>query len=227
LLAALPQADYDLLAPALEYFPLPFQTVLHQPRQPISHVYFPTSCVVSLLSSAEGKDGGVEAAVVGQEGMASLGVFLGVETTVLRCAVQAPGEAWRMRAEEFRALVRHDHGLHRLLLRYTQCLLAQVSQSVACVSMHRIEKRLCRWLLGVLTRLDTNQFPITHEYLAAMLGVRRASVTDAARGLRQAGLIRYGRGQVTVLDREALEDSACSCHRTTQAELKRLQRKTD
>jgi CRP-like cAMP-binding protein len=221
LLAALPRREYGRLLPHLESVPLPSRAVLHQPDEPIRHVYFPTGGVVSLLTSLEGGRG-VEVGVVGREGMAGLAVFLGVEGTPARAVVQVPGEALRMRAEDFRAHVGRDTRLHDLLLRYTHAFLAQVAQSVACNARHPVARRLCRWLLLVHSRAGTDRFPLTHEFLAAMLGVRRASVTEAAGWLQEAGLIRCGRGQLTVLDRNGLESNSCGCHRVVEAELDRV-----
>lgn len=216
-----PAGCTNRLLPHLEPVPLAFQAVLHQPDQAIEHVYFPTSGVVSVLTPADGKATGVEIAVVGWEGVAGLPVFLGVATTPARAVVQVPGEALRMPADDFRA--RAGRGpLHALLLRYTHAFLAQVAQATACNSLHPVGKRLCRWLLMVQGRVGTDHFPLTHEFLAALLGVRRASVTEAAQGLQRAGLVRYRRGELTVLDRRGLESASCNCHRVIQAELDRV-----
>lgn len=222
LLAALPPREYERLLPHLEPVSLAFQAALYQPGQLIEHVYFPTSGVVSVLTPADGKATGVEIAVIGWEGVAGLPVFLGVPTTPARAVVQVPGEALRMSAADFRARTAGRGPLHSLLLRYTHAFLAQVAQATACNSLHPVGKRLCRWLLMVLGRVGTDHFPLTHEFLAALLGVRRASVTEAAQGLQRAGLVRYRRGELTVLDRLGLESAACNCHRVIQAELDRV-----
>jgi CRP-like cAMP-binding protein len=224
LLAALPLRERNRLVPYLEPMPLTFKAVLYQAGQPITHVYFPVGGVLSLISTADGRSDGVEVGLVGREGMAGLAVFLRAETAPFRCVVQVPGDCFRMRAEDFRRRVGHDSTLHGILLQYTHAFLTQLSQSVACNSLHPIEQRLCRWLLAVHDRVEVNRFPLTHEFLAAMLGVRRASVTEAASGLRQAGLIRYGGGQLTVLQRPGLEETACGCHRVIQREFDRLPR---
>jgi CRP-like cAMP-binding protein len=213
LLAALPAREYARLGPHLEPVSLAFKDILYEPDCVLPHVYFPLSGVLSLIIPAEGRPGGIEVGVVGREGMAALPVFLGDGVTPLRCIVQVPGDALRMRAEDFRARVSRDSALHSLLLGYTQTLLNQVSQSVVCNSLHPIEQRLSRWLLTVQDRAESDRFPLTHEFLAAMLGVRRASVTEAARKLRITGLIHYGRGELTVLDRPGLESISCGCHR--------------
>jgi CRP-like cAMP-binding protein len=222
LLANLPAREFGRLRPHLEAIPLALRTVLHEPGRPIPHVYFPTTCVISLLCPPDGRQEGIEIGVVGREGLVGLGVFLGAEASAARCMVQVPGEALRMRAEDFRRRVGRNSPLHGVLLRYTHDFLTQVTQSVLCNALHPVGKRLARWVLTVHTRAGTNHFPLTHELLAAMLGVRRASVTEAARQLQQAGLIRYGRGEVTVLDRRGLESSSCGCHRAVDAELARL-----
>jgi CRP-like cAMP-binding protein len=216
LLAALPPREYDRLRPHLEPAPLTTRAILYEPGQPVRHVYFPGSGVLSLLGVLPDGDS-IEVGVVGREGMAGLSVFLGVESGPTRCLVQVPGEALRMAADAFRSRVGRGSRLHGLLLRYTHGLLAQVAQSAACNALHPVEQRMCRWLLMVHSRAGSDRFPLTHDFLAAMLGVRRASVTEAARELRQAGLIRYGQGQLTVLDRPGLEVAACACYRTDQA----------
>jgi len=221
LLAALPQREYDHLRSLLEAVPLAPRAVLYESRQPISHVYFPTTGVVSMLSPPEGKGEGTEVGIVGREGMTALSLFLGVATTPVRCVVQVPGTALRLRAADFLAHLGREGVLHRLLLRYTYAFLNQVSQTVACNARHPVGKRLARWVLLVQARVEADCFPLTHEFLAAMLGVRRASVSEAARTLQQAGLIRYERGLLTVLDRRGLEAAACACYHLIQAEFNR------
>ncbi len=221
LLAALPRRAYRRLLPRLEPVSLLFRAVLQEPSRPIPFVYFPSSGVVSVVIPPDGVGDGVEVGLVGREGVIGLPVFLGADSTPARWVVQVPGEALRTPAEEFRAHAAR-RPLHDLLLLYANAFLAQVSQSVACNALHPVEERLCRWLLTVHTRVDSDVFPLTHEFLGAMLGVRRASVTEAARGLQEAGLIRYGRGRLEVLDRAGLESAACGCHRAAQAELDRL-----
>jgi CRP-like cAMP-binding protein len=222
LLAVLPPEEYALLHPCLECVPLQFKAPVHEPGQPITHLYFPTSGVISLLLPLEERTLGIEVGVVGREGMVGLAVFLGASTTIFRAMVQAPGEALRIPVEDFRSRVGRHTVLHEHLLRFTHLFLSQLSLSIACNALHPMEKRMCRWLLAMHDRVDSDRFPLTHEFLAAMLGVRRASVSEAARGLRQAGLIRYGGGQLTVLDRAGLESAACPCHRKGQGELHRL-----
>jgi len=222
LLAALPPSEYDRLQPHLEEFPLVLKEVLSEVGAAIRHVYFPNSGVISSLSPLEEKSIGIEVGIIGREGMAGLAVFLGMETTPLRCIVQVPGAALRMSATDFCRCAGRDSVLHGLLLRYTHAFLAQVSLALACNSIHSMEKRLCRWLLMMQHRAGVDEFPLTQEFMAAMLGVRRAGVSEVAGKLQRAGLIRYGRGQVMVLDRGGLEASACNCHRLVQAEVDRL-----
>jgi CRP-like cAMP-binding protein len=222
LLAALPAREFERLRPDLERVTLTLRQSLHESGQPISHVYFPSSCVLSLLSCPDSRQQGVEVGVVGREGMTGLAVFLGVDATLARCVVQVPGEALRMAADHFRAHVGRGRALHRLLLRYTHAFLTQVMQSVICNTTHPVVQRLARWVLTVHARAGANQFPLTHELLAAQLGVRRATVSDAARQLQDRGLIRYGRGELVLLDRRGLESAACGCHRVVQAELDSL-----
>jgi CRP-like cAMP-binding protein len=220
LLAAVPVSEYDRLHPHLESVGLPARAVLHEAGQAVAHVYFPVDGVISLLAPAE--EGFIEVAVVGREGVVGLAAFLGAEAAATQSLVQVPGQALRMPAEVFQSAISRDARLHGLLLRFTHVLLTQVSQSVACNSLHPILKRLCRWLLMIHARAGADRFPLSHEFVAAMLGVRRASVTEAAQELQQAGLIRYSRGLMMVLDREGLEAVSCGCHRVTQAELSRL-----
>ena len=223
LLAALPAGDYRRLRPHLEPVSLTPRQVLYQPGLPISHVYFPTRTVLSLLLLANGNgNGAIEVGLVGPEGAAGLPVLLADGLGVGRCVVQVPGEALRMAGDAFRANVRPGRPLHGLLLRYAHAFLTQVSHLVACNSLHPVSMRLCRWLLMVRARAGADRIPMTHAFLAAMLGVRRASVTEVTQALQRAGLIRYGRGEVTVLDCPGLEATACDCYHIVQAEQDRV-----
>jgi CRP-like cAMP-binding protein len=220
LLATLPPAERNALQPHLEPVSLPARTVLYEAGEPISHAYFPTAGVISLLAAQPGRNG-VEACVVGREGFAGLPLLLGTDRSSGRAVVQIPLEVLRMTAGDFRSLVLPGGTLHRLLLRYTNFLVCQVTQSLACGVSHTIEQRLCRWLLLVQDRVG-DRFPLTQELMANMLGVRRASVSEAAARLQQRELIRYARGRVSVLDRAGLEQAACECHRVVQEEWHRL-----
>jgi CRP-like cAMP-binding protein len=221
LLTALTSEVKAHLLPNLELVALPFKEVLYQPRKPIEYVYFPNHGVVSLLTMLE--DGILaEVGLVGDEGMVGIAVFLGVETTNTEAIVQVPGEAMRMKTDVFKNLVKPDSPLYSLLLRYTHALMLQISQSVACISHHSVEERCCRWLLMTCDRAHSDQFPITHDFLSQMLGVRRASVSVVAGMLQKAGLIRYSRGQMTILDRQGLEAFSCECYRRVKEEEERL-----
>ena len=212
LLAALPADEYARLLPHLEPVELSQRQVLWQSEAPIRAVYFPRNCVASLLTPLEHEQP-VEAATVGSEGMAGTSVVLGVGTTRFQAIAQIPGAAARLDADRLVEWLRNSDGaLLPLMLRYAQALQEQTAQSVACNRRHGIDERCARWLLMTHDRVGTDQFPLTHEFLAFMLGVRRASVTVAAGMLQQAGLIRYHRGAITVLDRERLEDASCECY---------------
>jgi CRP-like cAMP-binding protein len=221
LLAALPRRDCSRLLPRLALVPLEHATVLYEAGKPIRHVYFPESGLVSLIAPME--DGALaEAGMVGREGMVGLPVFLGTDSSAFRAVVQVPGEAWRLEAGAFRALARRGRALNDLLRRYLHAFVTHLGQCSACNSHHSVEQRCCRWLLLVHTRIEADEFPLTHEFLAAMLGVRRTGVTEVAGNLQRAGLIRYSRGRVTILDREGLEATSCPCYRVIEAEFAAL-----
>jgi len=219
LLAALPRREYQQLRPFLEIAPLPGKAILQEAGQAVAYVHFPTGGVVSLLSAPRGSGTAVEVGVVGREGMVGLPVFLGARTTPVRWLVQVPGGSLRMRADDLHSRVGRHSRLHELLLLYTQAFLAQLSLGLACNSLHAVEQRLARWLLTVQARVGEDRFPLTHQFMASMLGVRRATVTEAALVLQGAQLIRYGRGQLIVLDRAGLEEASCGCHRDIEAAL--------
>ncbi|MBD2130378.1 Crp/Fnr family transcriptional regulator [Microcoleus sp. ZQ-A2] len=217
LLAALPSEIKARLEPNLERVSLPFKEVLYEPREVIEYVYFPINAVVSLLTIVEERTL-AEVGLVGNEGMVGLSVFLGIEATPFKAIVQVPGEAMRMKADVFKDFVNPDSPLYSLLLRYTHALMCQISQSAACNPNHSVEERCCRWLLMTCDRVQSDQFPITHEFLSQMLGVRRAGITVVAGMLQKAGLIRYSRGQMTILDRPGLEAVSCQCYRLVKEE---------
>jgi CRP-like cAMP-binding protein len=184
-------------------------------------IFFPINAVVSLLTIVEDRTL-AEVGLVGNEGMIGLSIFLGIEATPFKAIVQVPGEAMRMKVDVFKDLVNPDSPLYSLL-RYTHALMFQISQSAACNPHHSVEERCCRWLLMTRDRVQSDQFPLTHEFLSHMLGVRRASVTVVAGMLQKAGLIRYSRGQMTILDRPGLEAVSCQCYRLVKKEEDRLQ----
>jgi CRP-like cAMP-binding protein len=221
LLKAVPAETYERLRPHLEPIQLATGQVLWEPDAPIRSVYFPRTCVTSLIVLLA-EESPVESATVGREGMLGVPVALGAESTSARALAQVPGEAARIPAAAFREAMAQDDALTGLMLRYAQALLEQTSQSVACNRRHAMEERCARWLLMTHDRVGADQFPLTHDFLAFMLGVRRASVTVAAGMLQQAGLIRYSRGKVTILDRARLEEASCECYRVVKAHAERL-----
>jgi CRP-like cAMP-binding protein len=221
LLAALPADDYARLARHLETVALPLKQVLYAPDVPIPHVYFPTEGVCSLLQiMADGT--AVEVATVGHEGLVGLPVFLGVASTPGQALVQVPGAALRLATDIFRREVVCGCPLHALLQRYTQALLVQMAQGLACNHLHPIAARCARWLLQTHDHVRAEEFLLTQEFLAQMLGVRRASVNAAAGALQRAGLIRYARGIITIRDRPGLEAVACECYGIIQAQHDRV-----
>jgi CRP-like cAMP-binding protein len=205
----------------LEAVPLAPKQVIFEANGPIPHVYFPTDGVVSLVTYLE--DGpSVEIATVGREGMVGLSLFLETATIAWRAFGQVPGEALRMRAGSFRDEVERNGAFVRLLKRYTQAMLIQVAQSSACNCAHTIEQRCARWLLQTHDRVGSDEYLLTQEFLAQMLGVRRSSVSQVAGGLQKAGLIRYVRGRITVLNRAGLEATSCECYGFIRGEFERL-----
>ncbi len=217
LLAALPPDEYARLAPYLETIALTFKQVLYAPDEPITHIYFPTEGVASLLQlNTDGT--AVEVATVGNEGMVGLPVFLGLESTPGQAIVQIVGAGQRIPAGVFRREVPAGTPLHELLHRYTQALMAQ---GAACNRLHPIQERCARWLAMTRDRVRGDTFELTQEFLAQMLGTRRAAVSEAAGALQEEGLIRYTRGTITVLDRAGLEEAACACYGIIRAQYER------
>jgi CRP-like cAMP-binding protein len=215
LLAALPVKEHRRLAPHLDRVSLePGQLLFDLGR--ISHVYFPTSGVISKVVRMDDGDG-VEAGMVGKEGMIPLCLFMELDSTPFRAIVQNVGEAWRIEAAEFQALVKPGQLLHSVLLRFAAAFMAQVSQSAGCNRLHSLDKRYCRWLLMTQDRLRSNEFILKQEFAAGMLGVRRMTITPVAKKLQNAGLIQYRRGRITILDRNRLEAASCECYRRVQA----------
>jgi CRP-like cAMP-binding protein len=210
----------------METVSLNFQQIIYAPNQSIDYVYFPNSGIISLVNITE--DGRtIEAAMVGNEGMAGIPVFLGADRMPGQAISQVVGNALRMKADVFKYEVTPDTSLYNLLLRYTQALLNQISQSVACNCLHSVERRCCRWLLMCHDRVRSDQFTLTQELLSQMLGVRRASVSEVAATLQKEGLIRYNRGKITIRDRLGLEATACECYRVVKEEFERLLRRLD
>ena len=221
LLAALPTAEFERLAPHLERAPLLLGHTLYEPGGQLQHVYFPTTAIVSLLYVLE-SGASAEIAGVGNEGMVGISLFMGGDTTSSSAVVQASGQSYRLPGRLLKAEFDRGGLMQRVLLRYTQALLTQMSQTVACNRHHSIEQQLCRWLLLTLDRLPSNDVVITHELVAGALGVRRESITEAAGNLQRAGIVRYRRGHIAVLKREGLEAGACECYAVVKKELHRL-----
>jgi CRP-like cAMP-binding protein len=219
LLSALPAGERRRLR--LERVAANLREVIYEPDGPIPHVDFPLNCVDSLLVIM-GDGLIVEAGTVGNEGMVGLPLFLGADRSPHRALIQVPGDALRMRAEDFREELRRDGALTDLLRRYNQGLMTQMAYSVACNRLHSVEERMCRWLLMTHDRVGADRYPLTQEFLAQMLGVRRPSVTVVAGVLQKAGLIAYARGWVVILDRAGLEATSCECYRVVRDEFDRL-----
>lgn len=212
LLLALPRADYKELQKDLQDVTLPHGRVLFDARKRITHVYFPQRCVISLVAPIEGEKG-VEVAIVGNEGMAGLGVFLGVDTASIQAVIQIPDAAKRLTVAAFRRALARGTAMRRLMLRYSDAMLSQLAQCSACNQRHRVVQRCARWFLMTHDRVGDDQFLLTQEFLGQMLDVERPTVSRAARQLQAAGAIRYSRGRVTVTNRASLEGAACSCYR--------------
>jgi CRP-like cAMP-binding protein len=221
LLAALPAADLTRLRPQLERVPLPLGAVIYESGGEQGYVYFPASGIVSLLYVMN--DGSAaEIAVVGNEGMVGIALFMGGETTPSRAVVQSAGSAWRLEAAQIKAEFARGGALQRVLLLYTQALITMMTQTAVCNRHHVLEQQLCRWLLLSLDRLPSNQLVMTQQLIANMLGVRREGVTEAAGRLQADGLINYSRGRINVLDRAKLEKRACECYAVVRRECDRL-----
>lgn len=221
LLSALPPNDFERVAPHLELVPMPLGQVLYESGGKLGHVYFPTTSIVSLLYVME--DGSsAEIAVVGYEGILGISLFMGGETTPSRAVVQSAGYGYRLSAQMLKQEFSRGGATMHLLLRYTQALITQMAQTAVCNRHHSVEQQLCRWLLLSLDRLPSNELTMTQELIANMLGVRREGVTEAAGNLQRAGLIRYARGHIVVLDRPRLERSVCECYSVVKKEFDRL-----
>jgi len=212
LLAAVPDKDYRCLRAALEPVTLTFGEVLYEPGQTIHHIYFPGASLVSLLTLADGHLA-LEVGLIGREGMVGVPLVLGHNASSVRALVQGSGTAMRMTAARFRKEFQASSPLQRELYSYTHTLMAQISQTAACNRFHVVEERLARWLLMTHDRVKSDRFHMTHEFLGHMLGVRRVGVTKAAQALQERKLIRYSRGDITMLDRRGLEVAACGCYR--------------
>ncbi len=221
LLAAFPAAEYERLAPHLELVEMPLGQVLSESGGRLEHVYFPTNCIVSIQYVLE--DGAcAEIAVVGNEGILGISLFMGGNTTLSRAVVRSAGTAYRLKSELLQQEFSRAGPVLRLLLRYTQALITQMTQTAVCNRHHSVEQQLCRALLLSLDRVPTTTLVMTQELIANMLGVRREGVTEAAGHLQRAGLIRYSRGRIEVLDRPGLEHAVCECYGVVRLEFERL-----
>ncbi|HEY8035249.1 MAG TPA: Crp/Fnr family transcriptional regulator [Methylobacter sp.] len=226
LLNALPVDEYQRLLPHLELVQMPLGKVLYESGDELHHAYFPTTCIVSKLYVME-NGASAEIAVVGNDGMIGIALFMGGGSMPNRAVVRSAGYAYRLRAplliQEFdRSGGRRSGGLHGVLLRYTQALITQMAQMAVCNRHHSVNQQLCRWLLLTLDRLPSNEVSITQELIASMLGVRREGVTEAAGKLQKDGLIVYSRGHIRVLDRPGLEARVCECYQVVHSESSRL-----
>ena len=221
LLAAFPRAEYDRVADDLELVAMPLGQVLSESGRTMQYVYFPSTCIVSLLYVLE--DGSsAEIAVVGNEGVVGFSLFMGGGSTPSRAVVRGGGHAYRLKANLLVQEFERGGPVQRLLLRYTQALITQMTQTAVCNRHHSVEQQLCRTLLLTLERLNGTSLTLTHELIAGILGVRREGISEAAGNLQRAGLIRYSRGQIEVLDRAGLEQAACECYRVVKVEFERL-----
>jgi CRP-like cAMP-binding protein len=220
-LAALPPEALERITPFLEVTALPLGKVLYESGDTLRHVYFPIDAIVSLLYvMANGAS--AEIAVVGNEGVVGLALFMGGESTTNRAIVQSSGTAYRLLGKRFKDEVNRHTELLRVMLRYSQALITQMAQTAVCNRHHSIDQQLCRWLLLSLDRLSGNHLTMTQELIANMLGVRREGVTEAAGRLQRLGVITYRRGQITVLDRSRLEQLCCECYAVVKKETDRL-----
>jgi CRP-like cAMP-binding protein len=221
LLALLPAAEMTALAVHLELVPLRLGEMLYEPGGQLQHVYFPTTAIVSLHYVLE-SGASAESAGVGNEGVVGIALFMGGNTTSSSAVVQTAGHAYRLPGRLVKQEFERAGVMQRLLLRYTQALMTQMAQTAACNRHHSVEQQLCRWLLLTLDRMLTRDLVMTQELVASMLGVRREGITEAAGNLQRAGMIRYRRGHIEVLERKGLEERACECYAVVHKELDRL-----
>jgi CRP-like cAMP-binding protein len=221
LLAAVAASEFERLRQHVEWVELEYGRSIYEPGEPLPYVYFPTTATISILHVTQ--DGGTaEAAVVGREGLVSIASYLGGGTTVGRAVVQVGGMSARVPSTIIAQDFDRGRDLRRVLLRYTQALLTQMAQTALCNRHHEVSQQLCRWILATHDRVQATEIPMTHQLIADMLGVRREGITEAARKLKEAGVIDYTRGRVRVVDRAGLEDCACECYAVVRDEYARL-----
>ncbi len=221
LLDALLIGEFNRLLPNLEHVELPLGKVLYESGGTLSHVYFPTTSIISMLYVME-NGASAEIAVVGNEGILGISLFMGGETTSSRAVVQSAGHAFSLKAHLLKVEFSRGGPVQRLLLRYTQALITQMAQTAVCNRHHTVEQQLCRWLLLSLDRLISDELSMTQELIANMLGVRREGVTEAAGRLQHEGIIHYSRGHIKVIDRPKLEKRSCECYQVVKSEFDRL-----
>ena len=221
LLAALPAAEFERLSADLELVPLLLGDILVEPGGHLQHAYFPTTAIVSLHYELE-SGASAETAAVGNEGVVGISLFMGGDTTPSSAVVKTAGHAYRLKSDLLKAEFSRGGLMQRLLLRYTQALMTQITQTAVCNRHHSVEQQLCRWLLSTIDRVPTHDLVMTQELVASMLGVRREGITEAAGRLQHAGFIRYRRGHISVLDRSGLETRSCECYAVVRKESARL-----
>ena len=223
LLAAMPEAEWKRWLPNIEAVDLPLGKVLYEPGATLGHVYFPTTAIISLLYVLE-NGASAEIAVVGNEGLVGIALFMGGESTLNRAVVQSAGKGFMLPAQAMKDEFNRGGAVMHLLLRYTQALITQMSQTAVCNRHHSLDQQLCRWLLLSLDRLEGSELVMTQELISNMLGVRREGVTEAALHLQSAGLIKYSRGRISVLDRSGIEKRSCECYGVVKKEYDRLKK---
>jgi CRP-like cAMP-binding protein len=221
LLAALPEADFARVASHLELIAMPLGQYLYEPGEQLRYAYFPTTAIVSLHYVTE-SGASAETAGVGNEGIVGVALYMGGETTSSSAVVQTAGHAYRLEARYLKQEFNAGGFLQRLLLRYAQALMTQMSQTAVCNQHHTLEQRLCRWLLLTLDRVGSRELVMTQEQVASMLGVRREGITEAAGNLQRAGIIHYRRGHLSVIQRAGLEAMTCECYAVVKKEMDRL-----
>jgi CRP-like cAMP-binding protein len=221
LLDALSAAELNRMRPRLELVEMPLAEIVYESGRHIDYVYFPTTCIVSLLYVLE-NGASAEIAVVGHEGVVGISIFMGGETTPSRAVVQSAGSAWRLAGPAMKEEFTRGRAMQHLMLRYTQSLITQMAQTAVCNRHHSVDQQLCRWLLLSIDRLPAPEITMTQELIANMLGVRREGVTEAAGKLQKAGVISYRRGHIKVLDRPKLEKMSCECYEVVRLETARL-----
>ena len=219
----MPEAEWKRWLPNIEAVDLPLGKVLYEPGATLGHVYFPTTAIISLLYVLE-NGASAEIAVVGNEGLIGIALFMGGESTLNRAVVQSAGKGFMLPAQAMKDEFNRGGAVMHLLLRYTQALITQMSQTAVCNRHHSLDQQLCRWLLLSLDRLEGSELVMTQELISNMLGVRREGVTEAALHLQSAGLIKYSRGRISVLDRPGIEKRSCECYGVVKKEYDRLKK---